>query len=512
MGLSLLVILGYNCASMFQKVLVANRGEIAVRIIRALREMGIRSVAVYSDADRTSLHVRMADEAAHIGPAPSSASYLSIDRILDAARRHGAEAIHPGYGFLSENADFAAACESAGVVFIGPSSESIRQMGSKTAARRLAQSAGVPVVPGTECGVSSLSEAGIVSRECGYPVMLKAAAGGGGKGMRRVDTEADLEAALRDASSEAERAFRSAEVYIEKLIENPRHIEIQVLGDRHGTLLSLGERECSIQRRHQKVIEECPSPLVAAYPEMRRRMGDAAVCAARAAGYFNAGTVEFLVDANRNFYFLEMNTRLQVEHPVTELVTGLDLVKLQIRIAAGLPLGLTQEDIAWRGAAIECRVYAEDPDQNFFPSPGKITRLAEPSGPGVRLDSGVYEGFTVPMDYDPLLAKLAVWSDTREDAIARMSRALGEYHVAGIRTNLSFFRRLLEDSHFREARLDTGFIGAFLARNPPPAADPELEAIAALVAAVGAKTKNPTAPSAPAVSRWRAEGREQLFR
>src|SRR6266852_5575123 len=422
---------------MFKKILIANRGEIAVRIVRALREMGIRSVVVYSDADRTSLHVRMADEAAHVGPAPSSESYLRIDHILDAARRHGAQAIHPGYGFLSENAEFAAACEDVGIVFIGPSAESIRQMGSKTAARRLAQGAGVPVVPGTERGVSSLADARSIANTCGYPVMLKAAAGGGGKGMRRVDSEAGLESALRDASSEAERAFRSAEIYIEKLIENPRHIEIQVLGDRHGNLLSLGERECSIQRRHQKVIEECPSPLVAAHPEMRRRMGEAAVRAAHAAGYFNAGTVEFLVDADRNFYFLEMNTRLQVEHPVTELVTGLDLVKLQIRIAAGEPLELSQEDIGWRGAAIECRVYAEDPDQNFFPSPGKITRMVEPSGPGVRLDSGVYEGFTVPIDYDPLLAKLAVWGGTREDAIERMSRCLGEYHIAGIRTNLA---------------------------------------------------------------------------
>src|SRR5713101_1737695 len=368
---------------MFHKVLIANRGEIAVRIIRALREMGIRSVAVYSDADRSALHVRMADEAEHIGPSPSHESYLRIDRILEAARGHGAEAIHPGYGFLSENAEFAAACESAGVVFVGPSSDSIRSMGSKTAARRLALSAGVPVVPGTETGVTNLDDAKNIACQCGYPLMLKAAAGGGGKGMRRVDSEAGLESALRDASSEAERAFGSAEVYIEKLIVNPRHIEIQVLGDRRGNLLSLGERECSIQRRHQKVIEECPSPLVAAHPEMRRRMGEAAVRAARAAGYYNAGTVEFLVDADRNFYFLEMNTRLQVEHPVTELVTGLDLVKLQIRVAAGERLGLTQEDIEWRGAAIECRVYAEDPDNNFFPSPGQITRLSEPAGPGV---------------------------------------------------------------------------------------------------------------------------------
>ena len=497
---------------MFPKVLIANRGEIAVRIIRALREMDIRSVAVYSDADRASLYVRMADEAAHIGPAASADSYLRIDRLLEAARRHGAAAIHPGYGFLSENAEFAAACEDAGIVFIGPSSGSIRQMGSKTSARRLAQQAGVPVVPGTERGVSDLADAREIAHHCGYPVMLKAAAGGGGMGMRRVDSEADLASALRDAGSEAERAFRSAEVYIEKLIENPRHIEIQILGDQHGALLHLGERECSIQRRRQKVMEECPSPLVAAHPEMRARMGEAAVRVARAAGYYNAGTVEYLVYADRRFYFLEMNTRLQVEHPVTELVTGLDLVKLQIRIAAGEPLGLAQEDISWTGSAIECRVYAEDPDDRFFPSPGKITRLAEPAGPGVRLDSGVYEGFTVPMDYDPLLAKLAVWAGTREAAIARMSRALDEYHIAGIRTNLSFFRRVLQDPVFREGKLDTGFIDSFLSRSQPVAApDIELRAVVALVAAVHGRA--PAAEQAEtSATRWRSEGREQLLR
>jgi len=497
---------------MFKKILIANRGEIACRIIKTARKLGIKTVAVYSDADRDGLHVEMADEAVAIGPPPAAQSYLLIDKIVEACRATGAEAVHPGYGFLSERAAFPVALEKAGIVFIGPNPRAIAAMGDKIESKKAAAKAKVSTVPGHLGEIADAKQAVKIAAEIGYPVMIKASAGGGGKGMRIAYSAKEAEEGFALARSEAKSSFGDDRVFVEKFIENPRHIEIQVLGDKHGHVIYLGERECSIQRRHQKVIEECPSPLVAAYPEMRRRMGDAAVCAARAAGYFNAGTVEFLVDANRNFYFLEMNTRLQVEHPVTELVTGLDLVKLQIRIAAGLPLGLTQEDIAWRGAAIECRVYAEDPDQNFFPSPGKITRLAEPSGPGVRLDSGVYEGFTVPMDYDPLLAKLAVWSDTREDAIARMSRALGEYHVAGIRTNLSFFRRLLEDSHFREARLDTGFIGAFLARNPPPAADPELEAIAALVAAVGAKTKNPTAPSAPAVSRWRAEGREQLFR
>jgi acetyl-CoA carboxylase biotin carboxylase subunit len=342
-------------------------------------------------------------------------------------------------------------------------------------------------------------------------VMLKASAGGGGMGMRRVDNEAGLESALRDASSEAERAFRSAEVYIEKLIENPRHIEIQILGDRHGTMLSLGERECSIQRRRQKVVEECPSPLVAAHPEMRHQMGEAAIRAATAAGYYNAGTVEFLVDAGRHFYFLEMNTRLQVEHPVTELVTGLDLVKLQLRIAAGERLGLTQQDIAWRGAAIECRVYAEDPAQNFMPSPGRIERLAEPAGPGIRLDSGVYEGFAVPMDYDPLLAKLAVWAGSREDAIRRMARALDEYHISGIHTNLDFFRRLLQDRVFQDGDLHTGFIDAFLARDRAPEPAPELRAIAALVAAIDGRSAKPRALAAAYPSRWRSDGREQLF-
>jgi acetyl-CoA carboxylase biotin carboxylase subunit len=496
----------------FQKVLIANRGEIAVRIVRALREMGIRSVAVYSDADRASKAVRMADEAAHLGPSPSSESYLRIDKILEAARRHGAEAIHPGYGFLSENAAFAAACEAAGIAFIGPPAAAIRKMGSKTEARRIAREAGVPVVPGNDRAASSLAEAAAIARECGYPVMLKAAAGGGGMGMRRVDDERRLEAALRDAASEAERAFGDASVYIEKLIEDPRHIEIQVIGDRRGNLISLGERECSIQRRRQKVIEECPSPLVAQYPEMRRAMGEAALRVARAAGYHNAGTVEFLVDADRSFYFLEMNTRLQVEHPVTELVTGLDLVKLQLRIAAGEPLGLAQDDVAWRGAAIECRVYAEDPDAGFLPSPGTIAGLAEPSGPGVRLDSGVYQGFTVPVDYDPLLAKLAVWAPAREEAIERMARALDEYHISGVRNNLAFFRRVMDDPHFREGRLSTGFIAGFEQRAAAPPPDMALAGIAAAVAAVHSRSREPESAPRESFSRWRLEGREQLFR
>jgi acetyl-CoA carboxylase biotin carboxylase subunit len=498
---------------MFRKVLIANRGEIAVRVMRTLREMGIATVAVFSDADRTSLHVRMADEAEHIGPSPSAESYLSIERILDAARKHGAEAIHPGYGFLSENADFAAACEDAGIVFIGPSVQSIRMMGSKTAARQTAIAAGAPVVPGTDHAVT-LEEARAFADANGYPVLLKAVAGGGGKGMRRVDRAADLEAALRDAASEAGRAFRNAEIYVERLIEQPRHIEIQLLGDRHGNMVHLGERECSLQRRHQKVMEECPSPLVAQYPEMRHTMGQAAIGAARAAGYYNAGTVEFLVDRDRRFYFLEMNTRLQVEHPVTELATGLDLVKLQVEIAAGGRLPFTQEQIVWRGSALECRIYAEDPYNNFLPFPGKLTRLTRPLGPGIRLDGCVYDGWTVPMEYDPLLAKLAVWADTREAATARMIRALREYDVGGIRTNIGFFRQILEDAEFRRGNLHTGFIEEFFARTEAPRPPRELAAVAALAAALHtlSRGRSVDARPVPSSNAWRDSGRSGLLR
>ncbi len=496
---------------MFRKVLIANRGEIAVRVIRALRELGIPSVAVYSDADRMSLHVRRADEAAHVGPAPSSESYLRIDRMIDAAKKHGAEAIHPGYGFLSENADFAEACERAGIEFIGPSAAAIRALGSKTSARQIAKKAAAPTAPGIDHGVT-FDEAREFGRQHGYPVLLKAVAGGGGKGMRRVDREAELESALRDASSEAERAFREPAIYVEKLIERARHIEIQLLGDRHGNMVHLGERECSIQRRHQKVIEECPSPLIARYPEMRQAMGEAAIRAARAAGYYNAGTVEFLVDSDRRFYFLEVNTRLQVEHPVTELVTGLDLVKLQIQIAAGAKLPFTQEEIEWRGSALECRIYAEDPENSFLPYPGKITSLAEPAGPGVRVDGGVYAGWTVPMDYDPLLAKLAVWAATREDATSRAVRALSEYHVGGIRTNIRFFKQILEDAEFRSGNLHTGFIDEFFARLEATPASPDVEAVAALVAALHATGRRETMQSSPGASPWLQAGRDSQLR
>ncbi len=495
---------------MFRKVLVANRGEIAVRIIRALREMDIESVAVYSDADRSALHVRMADEAVHIGPSPSSESYLRIDRILEAAAKRGAEAIHPGYGFLSENANFAEACDKAGIVFIGPSAAAIRQMGSKTEARKVAIAAGGPVVPGTEEALTSLSQARETAERIGYPVLIKAAAGGGGKGMRRVDSEPELEAALRDASSEAERSFNNSEVYLEKFVIRPRHIEIQIIGDQHGNMIHLGERECSIQRRHQKVVEECPSPVMLEHPELRGEMGEAALKIARAAGYYNAGTLEFLVDEHRQFYFLEMNTRLQVEHPVTELVTGLDLVHMQLNVAAGGKLGLRQEDIAWRGSALECRIYAEDPANNFFPSPGLVTQIERPTGPGIRLDNGIYPGWEVPLDYDPLLAKMAVWAESRPAAIGRMKRALHEYYVAGITTNTSFFRQVLEDPEFRAGRLHTGFIEEFFARRPEPSVkkNAEYEAVAALAAAIYSLGQQPSAPPASnGRSRWLNEGR-----
>ncbi len=473
---------------MFKKILIANRGEIAVRIVRACHEMGIGAVAVYSDVDRASLHVREADEAYPIGPAAANESYLNIGKILEVARRSGADAIHPGYGFLSENAKFAQACADTGVKFIGPTAAAMNAMGSKTRARQAMEKAGVPFVPGTSHGLESFEQASQIADEIGYPVMLKAAAGGGGKGMRLVHDAGDLKSALEAARSEAEHSFGDSEVYIEKAILNPRHIEMQVLADEHGNTVYLGERECSIQRRHQKVLEEAPSPAVG--PEMRQRMGQVAVRVAQAADYTNAGTVEFLVDERKNFYFLEMNTRLQVEHPVTELITGLDLVHLQIRIAAGEKLPLAQKDVSLRGHAIECRIYAEDPDNNYFPSPGLITLLLEPSGPGIRRDSGMYEGWKVPIDYDPLLAKLIGYGADRDQAIARLTRALGEYFVGGIKTNISLFRRILSDADFRAAKLDTGFLDRMLKReesgNPADLTGREADENAAEVAAIAA--------------------------
>jgi acetyl-CoA carboxylase biotin carboxylase subunit len=506
---------------MFKKILIANRGEIAVRVIRACHEMGIAAVAVYSEVDRAALHVRKADEAYPIGAAAAAESYLNIGKILDVARQSGAEAIHPGYGFLSENARFAQACVDAGVKFIGPTAAAMNAMGSKTSARQAMERAGVPFVPGTSRGLESIEEAEEVAARIGYPVMLKAAAGGGGKGMRLVHTPDQLKSSLEAARSEAERSFGDSEVYIEKAIVNPRHIEMQILADEYGSTLYLGERECSLQRRHQKVLEEAPSPVVDA--EMRRRMGEVAVRVARAANYTNAGTVEFLVDPQKNFYFLEMNTRLQVEHPVTELVTGLDLVHLQIRIAAGEKLPLTQEDVQIRGHAMECRIYAEDPDNNYFPSPGKITLLLEPSGPGIREDSGMYEGWTVPMDYDPLLAKLIGYGSDRERAIARLTRALGEYFVGGIKTNLSLFRRILADADFCAAKLDTGFLDRMLKQKDGQLEDSQAAQVAAIAAGIfavlgvsaaapGERASDTSAEKAVIASNWKSAGRREALR
>ena len=483
-----------------------------MRVLRALREMQIPSVAVFSDIDRRSLHVQMADEAVPIGPAASSQSYLAGGRILQAAQLTGAEAIHPGYGFLSENAAFAKSCGEAGVKFIGPAWRAIEQMGSKTSARRVAMQAGAPVVPGTEQGISEAAEARRMAAEVGYPVLLKAAQGGGGKGMRRVEAEADLDSAMRAASSEAERAFGSGEIYIEKLIERPRHIEVQVLGDEHGHIIHLGERECSIQRRHQKVVEECPSPLMLAKPELREEIGEAALRIARAVNYASAGTLEFLADQDGRFYFLEMNTRLQVEHPVTEWVTGIDLVRWQLRIAAGERLTIEQQDVRWHGSALECRIYAEDPENNFFPSPGQIIHYQEPSGPGVRCDSGAYPGWTVPIEYDPLLAKLSVWSETREGSIQRMRRALTEYGVSGITTNLQLFEQLMTDSRFADGQLHTAFLDEFM-KSFGKRFDPSALVASVLAAAQAGKrpSQNSEEPSC-AATIWRGEGRRGLLR
>jgi acetyl-CoA carboxylase, biotin carboxylase subunit len=501
---------------MFHKILIANRGEIAIRVLRACRELGISSIAVYSQADRNALHVQMADEAYLIGPPAAIESYLVIERLIETAVACGAEAIHPGYGFLAENADFARACEEHGIVFIGPTSASIALMGDKTAARRAMQAAGVPVVPGTDHILQDDDEARQIVSTVGYPVMIKPALGGGGKGMRLVHGEHQLPDALRAARSEARSAFGDAAIYLEKYVTDPRHIEIQVLADAYGHILHLGERECSLQRRHQKLVEEAPSPLMT--EELRARMGQAAVRAAEAANYRNAGTVEFLVDQERNFYFLEMNTRLQVEHPVTEMVTGIDLVQAQLRIAAGEPLAYRQADIAWRGAGIECRIYAEDPAHHFRPSPGKITALQAPAGPWVRDERGVFAGGEVTPYYDPMISKLVVWGANRLEAIARMRRALDEYIIAGIRTTIPFHRWVMDDEDFRAGRLDTGFIER---RFHPELAtlDPLSQDMALVAAAVDYLRTTRQEASAPAangepggVSPWKLAGRIDLMR
>ncbi|MGI9045065.1 MAG: acetyl-CoA carboxylase biotin carboxylase subunit [Gemmatimonadaceae bacterium] len=483
---------------MFSKVLIANRGEIALRIIRACRELGIASVAVYSDADSRAPHVREADEAVNIGPAPSAQSYLLGDVIIDAAKRFGADAIHPGYGFLSEREWFARAVRDAGLVWVGPPAEAIAAMGNKTAARTLAVKNGVPIVPGTTEALRDAAAARAVANEFGYPVLLKAAAGGGGKGMRVVREEAELESALNAARREALGAFGDDAVYVEKYIEGPRHVEIQILADSHGTVLSLGERECSVQRRHQKMLEEAPS--IAVSPQLRAEMGETAVRAARAAGYVNAGTCEFLLDRDGRYYFLEMNTRLQVEHPVTELVTGIDLVQWQLRIAAGERLPYRQEDIVPRGWAIECRITSEDTVNGFLPSTGRIEYLHLPSGPGVRWDGGVETGSEVGLHYDPMLAKLIVWAPDRPLAIERMRRALEELTIEGVETSREFHMRLLEDEEFRNGEIEIQWLERrlpSLMSMKPPAAATRVAAIASALFADRDRHRGSQAQSRP---------------
>ena len=448
---------------MFKKVLIANRGEIAVRIIRACRELSIRCVAVYSTADRTSLHAQIADESVCIGPAATKDSYLNMNAIIQAAINTGAEAIHPGFGFLSENAEFAKLCEANGIVFIGPSYKSIEMLGDKAAAKETMAAAGVPVIPGSKGAVKNLKEAKKIAEKAGYPVLVKASAGGGGRGIRRVDTPEELEAQMTAAQQEAKNFFGDDAVYIEKFLIDPRHVEIQIIADKHGNYIHLCERDCSMQRRNQKMLEECPSPAVD--EELRREMGAAAVTAAKQCGYYNAGTIEFLVDKDRNFYFMEMNTRIQVEHPITEEVTGFDLVKAQIEIADGKPLDIKQEDVKMRGHAIECRINAENPDKGFRPSPGTITALYMPGGPGIRIDGAVYQGYTITPYYDSMISKLIAHGSDREDAINKMRWALSEFIVEGVDTNIDFQLGIIRNADFKAGKYDIGFLGRYMEEN-----------------------------------------------
>ena len=496
----------------FSKVLVANRGEIAVRVIRGLHEMGIRSVAVYSDADRDALHVRFAHEAYPIGAPEPRASYLNIDRIVDTAKKAGAEAIHPGYGFLAENADFAQACADAGIVFIGPPPEAMRAVGDKVRARQLMVDAGVPVVPGTPPLSDDAAEAAAHAREIGYPVLLKASAGGGGKGMRVVRNEKELPSLLAQARGEAGSSFGDDTVFMEKFVERPRHIEVQILADGHGNAIWLGERECSIQRRHQKLIEEAPSPIVD--EETRARIGEFAVRAVQAAGYVNAGTVEFLRSEDGQFYFMEVNARLQVEHPVTEEVTGIDIVKSMLQIAAGGHVPIRQDELKLRGHAIECRIIAEDPERNFTPSPGTIRGLRPPAGFGVRYDDGTYEGYTVPVYYDPMISKLIAWGRDRGEAVARMARALDELRIDGLTTSISFHRKVMDNPAFLRGELHTGFLQdhpELLQRTDDPWLN-EIAVVAAAVAhfrrleALSARGRTDSASGGTA-SNWKWSGR-----
>src|SRR5208282_1048456 len=502
---------------MFKRVLIANRGEIAVRVIRACRDLGIESVAVYSEADRAALHVREADYAVLVGPAPAAESYLKTDRILDAAKRTGADAIHPGYGVFSENAGFARAVEKAGIVWIGPPPDAIERMGDKVEGRKLMAAAGVPVVPGSPGTLESEEQVREIAQKMGFPIMIKAAAGGGGKGLRLVESDKDLASIMRIVSSEAKASFGDGRFYVEKFVRNPRHIEMQVLADKQGNTVHVFERECSIQRRNQKVVEESPSPFVT--PEMRQKMGEVAVHAAKAVNYFSAGTIEFLADADHNFYFLEMNTRIQVEHPVTEMVTGIDLVRTQIEIAAGKPLPFKQSEIAQRGWAIECRIYAEDPVNGFVPAPGKIETLRFPDGPGIRNDAGVYPGIEVPTFYDPMISKLAAWGSDRAQAIDRMRRALSEFVISGeLTTNLSFHRWIVTHPQFLAGNFDTGFIGREY--HPGTAgADPDDARTAAMLLAAVAMQRNANhangagpAPARDRGSAWRSLARIDMLR
>ena len=501
------------------KVLIANRGEIAVRIIRACREMGLPTVAVYSDCDRDARHVREADQAFHIGPSEASKSYLRIEAVIDAARRAGADAVHPGYGFLAENARFARACREAGLIFIGPSADAIALMGSKTAAREAAIRAGVAVVPGTtEALAPGVPDEEIlrIAETVGYPLVVKAVAGGGGKGMRTVDDRASLPGAARTARSEAGSAFGDAAIYLERRIVRPRHIEIQLLGDEYGTIVPFVERECSIQRRHQKVVEESPS--IAVSPGLRRAIADAAASVARTVGYSSAGTIEFLLEEDDSFYFLEMNTRLQVEHPVTEMVTNLDLVQWQLRIARGEPLDIDPEQaITPRGHAIECRIYAEDPDQGFLPSPGLIRGLRPASGPGVRDDGGVSVGYTVPVFYDSMIAKLVAWAGSRREAIDRMARALTEYQVLGIRTTIPFFLWLMRQPEYLAGRYDTTYLDRLLAERAGQTfseLEPEEEELAVMATALDAYVRAGAGQSGGAAARdlWKQAARHEALR
>lgn len=503
---------------MFKKVLVANRGEIAVRILRACRELGMQSVAVYSEADRNALHVRYADEAYLLGPAPSRDSYLRGDKIIDIARKCGADAIHPGYGFLAERESFAAACADAGITFIGPRPSAIAAMGDKMAARETVVAAGVPVVPGTE-GVGSMGDEELLRMApgIGFPLLIKASAGGGGKGMREVKTLEEMPGLLASARREAESSFGDGNVYLEKLLEGARHIEFQILADQHGNVIHLGERDCSLQRRHQKLIEEAPSPFVD--EALRRRMGEVAVKAAKAVEYLNAGTIEFLVDKDENFYFLEMNTRLQVEHPVTEVITGIDIVAEQMRIARGRQLSYKQEDVEFRGHGIECRINAEDPYNGFLPSTGRITHSLVPTGPGVRVDTGVYPGFEITPYYDPMIAKLIVWGETRGQAILRMRRALEEYRIVGVRTNIPFHQTMMDSHRFMGGQYDTRFVEERFSM-PQAEADqePEHPEIAAVFATLVAHQQTRLSaefvmPNERDASNWKWMGRwERMHR